>query len=151
MITANAPKISIAECFKGGRNYAEERPSIRATVGRRNHEGDTRGTFAEVAAMKLLCELSEERLADENELLRLGPHHFDAMAALVGSICTQRVRDLVAIQMQKTGTEHLSRVGIARDLALWLRTAGVSTQPPGKLAPIILSIVAEKVAASGQA
>ncbi|MFY9211221.1 MAG: hypothetical protein WAO69_08850 [Aestuariivita sp.] len=99
--------------------------------------------------MKLLCELSEERLADENELLRRGPHHFDAMSTLAGAICTQRVRDLVAIELGKRGTEYLSPNGIARDLALWLRTAGVSTQPPGKLAPIILSIVAEKVAANG--
>lgn len=97
----------------------------------------------------LLCELSPERLDDENVLLRKEPVHFDAAAVLVGAVVQQRIRDLIAIQLGKRGTEYMSPLGIARDLARWLKTAGITTQPPGKIAPVILQIVAEKVEANG--
>ena len=56
----------------------------------------------------LLSELCPERLAAENEILRKEPVNFDAAATLAGAVVQQRIRDLIAIQMGKSGTGYLS-------------------------------------------
>ena len=93
-----------------------------------------------------LGELSNERLADENELMMLEPSHPDAVANLIGAIVHSRVRDLISVQMGKKDAQHLVPLAIAKDLGRWLQSAGMTTAPPSITAPLILQIVHEKCA-----
>ena len=90
-----------------------------------------------------------ERSADENDVARLNDHRMNqnAMYSLWAAICERRIRDLLEIERGTTASQYWSQRGIATDLALFLRDAGITTAAPKDAVPIILQIVKERAAA----
>lgn len=90
-----------------------------------------------------------ERSADENDVARLNEHRMNpnALFDFWAAICERRIRDLLEIERGTAASQYWSQRGIAADLALFLRDAGITSAEPKDAVPIILQIVKERAAA----
>lgn len=90
-----------------------------------------------------------ERSEDENAVARLNDRRMNqnAMYSLWAAICERRIRDLLEIERGTKASQYWSPRGIAEDLALFLRDAGITSAEPRDAVQIILQTVKERAAA----